>query len=264
MSGLSAVRRRRRRALSFVLPVLAAVLLPAAAHASWPGLNGWESFSSNRFDTPISGDIFVMPPIGLPQAQLTTARPDDAQSAWSPDGRRIAFKSRRNGDNELYVMNADGTGQTRLTNDTHQDNEPAWAPDGTRIAWVSNRMIAFNIWTMKPDGTGLVQLTSMKQPEVDPAWSPDSSKILFSSNRAGVGTSFDLFTMNSTNGSSVVRITSAANDDTEPAYSRDGRKIVFMSTRLSTSNADIFVANPDGSGATRVTTYSGADRNPDW
>ena len=95
MSVRPAARRSRRRVPSLALAVLAAALVPAAAaQASWPGLNGWQSFSSNRFDTEISGDIFVMPPIGLPQVQLTTARPDDAQSAWSPDGRRIAFKSR--------------------------------------------------------------------------------------------------------------------------------------------------------------------------
>jgi TolB protein len=36
---------------------------------------------------------------------------------WSPDGRRIAFVSDRNGTFEVYVMNADGSGQRRLTRD---------------------------------------------------------------------------------------------------------------------------------------------------
>jgi TolB protein len=35
--------------------------------------------------------------------------------AWSPDGRRLAFGSDRDGDLEVYVMNADGSGQRRLT-----------------------------------------------------------------------------------------------------------------------------------------------------
>jgi len=30
--------------------------------------------------------------------------------AWSPDGRRIGFVSRRDGNMEIYVMNADGSG----------------------------------------------------------------------------------------------------------------------------------------------------------
>jgi Tol biopolymer transport system component len=42
------------------------------------------------------------------------AAPDDAPS-WSPDGRRIAFVSDRDGTYQVYVMNADGSGQHRLT-----------------------------------------------------------------------------------------------------------------------------------------------------
>ena len=34
--------------------------------------------------------------------------------AWSPDGRKIAFVSDRDGTYEVYVMNADGSGQRRL------------------------------------------------------------------------------------------------------------------------------------------------------
>jgi TolB protein len=36
-------------------------------------------------------------------------------AAWSPDGRKIAFVSNRDGTNEVYVMNADGSAQRRLT-----------------------------------------------------------------------------------------------------------------------------------------------------
>ena len=35
--------------------------------------------------------------------------------AWSPDGRKIAFLTRRDGNWEIYVMNADGSGKRRLT-----------------------------------------------------------------------------------------------------------------------------------------------------
>ncbi len=36
-------------------------------------------------------------------------------TAWSPDGTRIAFESERDGDAEVYIMNADGSGLTRIT-----------------------------------------------------------------------------------------------------------------------------------------------------
>ncbi len=35
--------------------------------------------------------------------------------AWSPDGRKIAFVSDRDGNSGIYLMNTDGSGQRRLT-----------------------------------------------------------------------------------------------------------------------------------------------------
>jgi TolB protein len=51
---------------------------------------------------------------GRGQFRGEVAAPDDAP-AWSPDGRKIAFVSNRDGTHEVYVMNADGSGQLRLT-----------------------------------------------------------------------------------------------------------------------------------------------------
>jgi Tol biopolymer transport system component len=53
---------------------------------------------------------------GSGQINLTNNPADDGVPSWSPDGRRIAFVSNRDGNLEIYVMNADGSGVTRLTN----------------------------------------------------------------------------------------------------------------------------------------------------
>ncbi len=46
--------------------------------------------------------------------------------AWSPDGKRIAFVSQRDGNNEIYVMSADGSGQENLTQHPDMDTLPSW------------------------------------------------------------------------------------------------------------------------------------------
>ncbi|MCH8862928.1 MAG: PD40 domain-containing protein, partial [Proteobacteria bacterium] len=49
------------------------------------------------------------------QTRLTFNNVMDGFPVWSPDGIRIAFMSRREGNNAIYTMNADGSNQTRLT-----------------------------------------------------------------------------------------------------------------------------------------------------
>ena len=56
-------------------------------------------------------DIYVINADGSGERNLTRNRSHDLDAAWSPDGRRIVFRTSRHGKWELYVMNADGSGQ---------------------------------------------------------------------------------------------------------------------------------------------------------
>lgn len=114
----------------------------------------------------------------------------DWQHTWNPDGERIAFSSRRDGDFEIYVMNADGTGLARLTDNDAADKHPAWSPDGQRIAFDSNRDGTWEIYVMNADGDGLARLTYDDADDgsfwaLRPVWSPDGKRIAFHSKRDG-------------------------------------------------------------------------------
>jgi len=60
-------------------------------------------------------DVYLMNADGTNQERMTDAPEFEGFPAWSPDGKRIAFVSDRDGDWDIYTMKIDGTEQSRLT-----------------------------------------------------------------------------------------------------------------------------------------------------
>ena len=116
--------------------VLALLALSAATAQAWPGLNGYMAYGSNRTGSQFSDDIYVSPLDAESPIRLTFRRADDGQPTWSPDGRRLAFKTAQFGSNQLAVINADGTGETLLTRTFRfSEGQPAWSPDATKLLY---------------------------------------------------------------------------------------------------------------------------------
>ena len=64
-----------------------------------------------------------MNPDGTDVQRLTFHAATDAAPEWSPDGKRIAFQSNRDGNDDIWVMNADGSGLVQLTDNAVRDAE---------------------------------------------------------------------------------------------------------------------------------------------
>ena len=72
--------------------------------------------------------------------RLTATKEAEGGVDWSPDGRRIAFSTKRGKDevNQIYVLNMDGPGEAvRITNLSTGAKTPKWSPEGSRIAFES-------------------------------------------------------------------------------------------------------------------------------
>jgi TolB protein len=100
--------------------------------------------------------------------------------AWSPDGKRIAFRRMVGETNsEVFLANADGNDAQNLTNDPAFDGWPAWSPDGSKIAFASNRRGSYEIYIMNPDGTGVRKVANNEGRATAPQWTRDGKSIFF-------------------------------------------------------------------------------------
>jgi dipeptidyl aminopeptidase/acylaminoacyl peptidase len=84
-------------------------------------------------------DLWLVPVAGGPARQLTSDKASDTQPTVSPDGKWIAFISKRGDDTEsqIYVIAVDGGEARRLTNIPTGVSVPKWFPDSKRLAFVS-------------------------------------------------------------------------------------------------------------------------------
>ena len=110
---------------------------------------------------------------------LTQSRENDffaswaMNGAWSPDGSKLAFVSKRDGNEEVYIMDADGSRQTNLTNHAARDWGAAWSPDGSQLAFVTDRDGNFEIYLVDVASGLLTRLTDSPGSDQEPIWLTD-------------------------------------------------------------------------------------------
>jgi dipeptidyl aminopeptidase/acylaminoacyl peptidase len=147
----------------------------------------------------------------------------DLGVALSPDGRRIAFESERDGTNNIWIANLDGSSARKIT-DTEgvTTGSPAWSPDGQSIAFDSNREGRPNVYVMRVSDGVTRRLTHSLGESNLPQWSRDGKWIYFASRFDG---RFEVARM-PTSGGEITRITH--NGGTVSKESTDGRSIYYV------------------------------------
>ena len=236
--------------LGIVLIAAVALSAPTLASPS-PGGSGT---ASSELAFSRGGDIWTI------RADRTRARlllRNAYGPAWSPDGSRLAFVSRRSGDEEIYVAKADGTGVTRLTRLPGPDLSPAWSSDGRRLAWSRNA----EIWTMTAAGADKRKLVARAKPWHEhhaPAW--HRAALVYSSTRVSAFNT-ELFRAPAKRLTFTPGSDGVLGDDSMPDFTPDGRRIVFTSNR--DRQGEIYVMNASGTGQQRLTRRAGDDWAPD-
>lgn len=145
------------------------------------------------------GDIYLLPIGGGEAKLLRGGAAYETQPRFSPDGKRIAFTSDRDGLDNLWVMDADGANPRQVTKERErQVNTPTWTPDGQyligRKHFRNTRSLgAGEMWLYHLGGGSGLQLTKRRNWEQN-AGEPELSgdgRYLYYSEDMSPGGGFD-------------------------------------------------------------------------
>ena len=152
----------------------------------------------------------------------------DGGAQFSPDGRKLAFQSRRGGTSEIWVCDLSSGRVEQLTNigDGTTDS-PRWSPDGKQISFTSFAGGSRNIYAVDTGTKALRTVIAEPFDEGRSSWSRDGRWIYFRSNRSG---SPDLWKISSAGGRPRRLTTGGAFEGFE---SSDGTRLFFARQRGS-------------------------------
>jgi TolB protein len=129
---------------------------------------------------------------------------------------------------------------------------------GTRIVFVSDRTSSKEIWVMNWDGTDQRQLTNYRSISSFPSASPDGHTVAFTTWAVGYP-AIQMFSLDS--GRKLPFYNQRASMNAFVTFTPDSKRIIFSST-LGGGNAQLYMANVDGSGLHRLTASGAIEVEP--
>jgi serine/threonine-protein kinase len=111
----------------------------------------------------------------------------DSLPVWTPDGKRIAFMSNRNGTNNIYWQRADGSGGLeRLTNSEYNNAPLSFSPDGQVLAFQEiNSTTGIDISVLRLSDRKAQPFLQTPSVKGAPQFSPDGHWLAYVSDESG-------------------------------------------------------------------------------
>lgn len=193
--------------------------------------------------------------------------------AISPDGNSIVFSYK----GDLWKIPTEGGLAMPLTLHEGHDFQPVWSSDGKQIAFASHRYGNFDVYIMPSSGGKASRLTYHSSSDYPSGFSPDNKSVLFTSSRldAAANQQFpsgvlpELYQISTKGGMPQQVITTPAQN---AIYSKDGSIMIFHDRKgyedefrkhhTSSVTRDIWKYETKTGKYTKLTTFSGEDRNP--
>jgi Tol biopolymer transport system component len=187
---------------------------------------------------------------GHPPARFTFPETHDWEPVWSPDGRRIAFGSYRNGPIDIYVKALDGSsGETPLLRSENQKDPSDWSPDGKYILFRDTRENAAGDVVAVEVAEPQRKIEITKTPGADERiarWSGDGKWIAYVSNETGID---EIFVQPFPPTGGRWQVSVGGGD--EPVWRADGRELYYID-----ANAMLVAVSVDGTPASFTSVRS--------
>ena len=246
------MRRTRIERSRFVwgsaLFVLACLVLASPAIAKDQPTQGlrYPSISPDgqRVTFAYRGDIWVADTDCKTCARrLTIHESQDTVPRMSPDGKWIAFTSRRNGAYDLFVMPSEGGEPRQITHHSGVEIVMDWSPDGEKLLFASNRDATsrnLDLYEVGIEGGMPRRITTTGGR--DGTYSADGKWIvycqgtntIYQDNYRGSG-NYDLFVV-SAEGGMPRRLTKTDGNERYPFLTKDGKHVWFIAEEKGVAN----------------------------
>jgi len=146
--------------------------------------------------------LFVYNGEGEP-VQITSGDYDNSDPQWSPDGKRIAFVSKRDGDpdantnSDIWVVSSDPDAKefplVQVTTNKGSDASPGWSPDGKTITYTTVTepeklwYATANLAVISAGGGGQAKILTKQYDRMvfNPEFSADGKSIYFTTDDGG-------------------------------------------------------------------------------
>jgi serine/threonine protein kinase len=215
----------------------------------------------------VDSSLYLMNADGTNITQLTNVPGADFDPAWSPDGKRIAFASMRDGNKQIYTLDVASLAVVRLTvtEPGTETSQPAWSPDGKLIAYMVKRVSTYQVWVMDDTGQRNQQLVRSGQTiwDFNPIWSPDGAFLLFSERRSSGFSPPWLMRIPYPVSGDPLRLNQFPQPIEDLEYSPDGLWLVAEGTDAA-GNRDIYFMTITAGNRTRLTNHDAVDFDPTW
>src|SRR5438067_3344321 len=170
-----------------------------------------------------------------------------SQSAFSPDGRQLAFTAQREGRDVLYLLDVKSHKELkRFDLPLEAVTGPSWSPDGKRIVFSGSNGGLTDLYIVDVETSHLERLTNDRYGDLQPQWSPDGKVIAFASDR-GDTSSFTYLrfpkwriTLLDLEKGTITVLPNQGGLNINPQWSPDGRSIAYVSDRTGIANVFLY------------------------